>query len=150
MFPGFFREIFLLQTVLLPFTLCLSPVFAAEGLTVSAQVSKTVVKPDEALIFSIVITGLGQGMPQLQLGSLEGFKVVSTGQSQQIQIQAGKTRRALVFNYTLVPASPGSYRIGPVTVEFEGKQYQTEPMEVQVTEPDLLEELPKLEGGITL
>ena len=113
--------------------------------TVSAKVNKTRAAVGENLLFSITINGPLPKTPKVQMAPLKGFQVVSTSQSQQIQIQAGKTRQALMLTYVLVPTEPGSLQIGRVTVDVEGKVYETEPIEVNVGSPS-----PELEGGVVL
>ena len=133
----------------------------AEDLNVGAQVDKTEVATGQALTFSIMISGPIKETPKVQLTSFQGFQVVSTGQSQQIQIQGGQTRQALTLTYTLAPTEPGTHLLGPVKVEYRGQTYETQPIEVKVvqgparnktpqpSEPETPKE-PRLEGGVVL
>ena len=107
---------------------------AADELTVGAQVDKTQVSAGQLLTFSITIAGPIRQTPKVQINSFEGFQVVSTGQSQQIQVQAGQSRQALVLTYALAPTVPGTHVLGPVKVEYKGHTYETQPIEIKVVE----------------
>lgn len=120
-----------------------------------AQVDKTEAAAGEKISFSVTITGIARGRPELELGSIEGFQVVSTGQSQEVQIKGGRMKQTFVLTYTLAATSAGTHTLGPVRVKHGGKVYETEPIEIQVTEgPPEPEPAPsrhpQLEGGVVL
>ena len=112
--------------------LSIRPVFAEAELSVSAQVDKSQVKQGEPLVFQIHIAGPIRQAPKVQIDSIEGFAVVSTGQSQQIQMRGGEIQQTLAFVYTLVPTQAGDRTLGPVKVEVQGKSYETQPIQVKV------------------
>ena len=136
-----------------------APAFA-DQLSVQAQVDRSEVKEGERLTFSVTITGPIRGTPKLQLGSLEGFQVVSTGQSQQIQMRGNEINQALTLTYVLAPTQTGTYTLGPVKVEYQGQAYETQPIQVKVTpgpagripksKQPSPRQLPELEGGVVL
>lgn len=130
-------------------TFLLTTGFAEEELTVAAQVDKGEVKQGEVLTYSITIAGSIQETPKVHLTAFEGFRVVSTGQSQQIQVAAGGAKLTLTLRYSLAPTAVGTHTLGPVKVEYRGQVYQTQPIEVRVERPSQ-EELPQLEGGVIL
>lgn len=135
-------------------------------LSVAAQVDKSEVATGQPLLFSVTIAGQLQETPKVDLTSFEGFQIVATAQSQQIQIESGRIRQALTLTYTLAPTTPGSHTLGPVKVEYQGQVYETQPIEVKVVEGPLRKErrqpvkpsrqerkpatAPKLEGGMIL
>ena len=132
-------------------------------LSVAAQVDKTEVATGQPLLFSITIAGQLQETPKVDLTSFEGFQIVATAQSQQIQIERGQMRQALTLTYTLAPTTPGTHTLGPVKVEYQGEVYETKPIEVKVVEgrPRQKEsprrraipkrrEGPELKGGVIL
>ena len=128
-------------------------------LVVGAHVDKTEVATGETLTFRITVMGPIQVSPKVQLTSFEGFEVISTGQSQQIQIRRGQTETTLILSYLLAPVTPGTHTLGPVKVEFQGKVYETKPIEIKVIagkkgeEPKVESkpsEKPLLEGGVIL
>lgn len=121
-----------------------------EELAVQAQVDKMEVAQGEGVTFSVTISGVARGSPELELGKLEGFRVVSTGKSQEIQVKGGRMMQRFVLTYTLAATAPGTHTIGPVRVKHKGEVYTTEPIEIKVTEGPAAPRRPKLEGGITL
>lgn len=135
---------------------------AAEDLSVGAQVDKTEVGTGEKFTFALTIAGPLRESPKIELSTFEGFQVVSTGQSQQLQMRAGQMRQTLTLTYTLAPTALGTHTLGPVKVEYKGKIYETQPIEVKVvqgkTQPapeqeEQQEELPRtprLRGGTIL
>ena len=136
------------------------PVLAADPLSVQAQVDRSEVKEGERLTFSVTITGPIREPPKLQMGSLEGFQVVSTGQAQQIQMRGNEINQALTLTYLLVPTERGTFTLGPVKVEYQGQTYETQPIQVRVapgpagripkSKQSSPRRLPELEGGVVL
>ncbi len=102
-------------------------------IVVASQVDKVRLTMEEPLTFSVTITGPVTSTPRVTLPSLEGFAVLSTGQSQQVTMRAGATQLSVTLQYILAPTAPGKQTLGPVTVEHEGQRYQTAPIEVEVT-----------------
>ncbi len=145
---------------LAPLTRYAALTFAAEELRVGAQVDKKEVPSGDLLIFSITLAGSIRETPKVQLMAFEGFKIVSTGQSQSLQIRSGQVYSTLVLSYTLAPTAPGTHTLGPVKIQYHGKEYETQPIEVTVVkrppknepEPNRepLSEQPELEGGVIL
>ena len=125
---------------------------SVEQILVSAQVDKAELRMDEKLVYSITISGSIRETPRIQLSAIQGFRILSSGQSQEVRIQGSQATRALVLTYALAPTAAGSYRLGPVKVEIGGKNYETQPIEVKVLEEDEedLPEIPKTEGGVIL
>ena len=104
----------------------------AEDLTVVARVDKTEVRTDQTLRFSVTIAGPLRKAPKVKLTALDGFQILSRGTSQEFQLHNGRQRRAMTLTYRLAPTTPGTYTLGPVEVEVEGKIYKTQPIEVTV------------------
>lgn len=118
----------------------------AEEITLQTRVDKTEAAVGEMVVFSVTISGAVQQSPELELGTLDGFKVVSRDQAQQIEIKAGRMTQKFVLTVVLAPLSPGTRVIGPVRMRHEGREYQSQPIEIKVTEGPP----PQLKGGITL
>ena len=142
---------YLIPVLLLTF-LFLTPVFAAEELNVRAQVDKSEVATGHILTYSVTIAGPIETTPKVHLTSFEGFQVVASGQSQQIQVAPGKARLSLTLTYTLAPTAVGTHTLGPVKIEYKGQTYQTQPIEVKVVpQPEAPEqEAPELRGDVIL
>ena len=143
--PGVAAIGFMAVMVLQP----LSPA-RAEEITLQTRVDKTEAAVGEKILFSVTISGAVRQSPELELGKLEGFKVLSTDQAQQIEIKDGRMTQTFVLTYLLEATVPGTHVIGPVRVEHQGREYETQPIEVKVTEGPAVPHHPHLEGGITL
>ena len=105
-------------------------------ITVSSQVDKTQVAAGEPITFSVTIAGPLATEPKVTLPSFEGFRVVSTGQSQSVRWQGGVQQRSVTLQYLLLPAEAGKYTLGPVVVEHDGQTYKTTPIAVEVTDEE--------------
>lgn len=139
--------------ILLSVFVCLDLPFGqalAEEITLQAQVDKTEAALGEKIAFSIAISGSFEGFPEVRLPELKGFAVASSGQSQQIQFKKGQASQSLVLSYVLVPTAVGKLTIGPARVKYGSKVYETQPIEIKVTEGAAEPPAPQLEGGITL
>lgn len=65
--------------------------------------------------------------------NFSGFKVLSgPNQSTSMQIINGKVSASLSFVYILQPTGIGDFTIGSATVEFSGKTYKTNPINIKV------------------
>lgn len=130
-----------------------------EALIVGAQVDQAEVTVGEPLNFLITVMGPVQMNPKVNLTAFEGFEILSTGQSTQVQIRGVKVQSTLKLTYRLMPTVPGTHTLGPVKVEYQGKAYETKPVTVEVL-PGPLEGAPKsetepsgepvLKGGVVL
>ena len=125
----------------------------ADDLEVTAHADKTEVAPGDRLVFSVTIAGPIRQNPKVDLPGFDGFRPVSTGQSQQIRVEKGRLMRSVTLTYALAAVEPGTQTLGPVKVTCSGRVYQTQPIEVQVlagSDPRQRRERPKLEGGTIL
>ncbi|MBI4314282.1 MAG: BatD family protein [Candidatus Omnitrophica bacterium] len=105
---------------------------APADLAVSSRVDKIKVSVGEPLTFSVTITGPVKTTPRVDIGSFEGFHLMTTGQSQQVDIRQGQMQLAVTLQYLLVAEQPGTHKLGPVTVEHEGKRYTAPFVQVEV------------------
>ena len=109
-----------------------APPSAPAEITVSSQVDKVKLTTEEPLTFSVTITGPIKRPPRVTVSSFKGFQVITTGQSQQVNIREGQMQLAITLQYLLAPLAAGTYTLGPVVVEHEGKRYETAPIPVEV------------------
>ncbi len=116
-----------------------------EEVKVAAQVDKKEVAAGQLLTYAVTVTGSLKESPKVQPAQFEGFRVVATSQAQQIRIEKGQPQQSLTLVYTLAPTAPGIHTLGPVKVEYQGRVYETQPIEVKVAVGS-----PQLEGGTIL
>ena len=106
---------------------------------------------------NLIIEGAMKEIPNIKMPALDGFDVIST--SRAFNTASAKEKRESSFRivYLLRPKSEGKFTIGPAEMEFKGKLYTTDPIEVEITpgeekpeEPEApKEKLPK-EGGFEI
>lgn len=83
-----------------------------------------------ALILSIAITG-AQNAPAPAI-NVDEFTTNYLGPSTQISITNGQVNRSVQHRYSLVALKPGQFTLGPFTVEFQGQQHHTAPLQVTI------------------
>jgi len=73
---------------------------------------------------------------------IEGIGLLSQtpSRSSSISIINGRTTTSTTYSYGLIARETGVFTVPPVTIEVDGEQYQTEPIEVEVIEKGQLSE----------
>ena len=99
-------------------------------LQITAQVDKTNLTLSDELTLTIHING-GSGV-RPQLPSLPAFNVYS--QLQSSSFINGRTQHE--FRYVMMPRMVGNTTIGPVTVDYQGKTYRTNPINIHIYRDD--------------
>lgn len=94
----------------------------------TATVDKTDLALDDELTLTVQVSGANGNIVMPQLPSLPAFNVYSREVSQSTI--NGKTTS--VFKYTMLPRFVGKATIGAITFNYQGKTYQTQPIEVRI------------------
>jgi hypothetical protein len=97
---------------------------------VSASVDRTEASLQDEIILTLTVEGSRSAQPSLP--PLPDFDVRGRGQSTQVHIINGSMTTAASFSYALAPKRPGTFTIGPATVEIDGKVYRSEPFSVSI------------------
>lgn len=118
------------------FLLFLSSLFSAE-LNFSASVDRTIVGLGETFTLNVSVSGENTGnIPSPKLPDLLDFNIYgrSTSQSTNISIINGKMvqQGTVNFIYTLSPKIIGKLTIGPCKMDYGGKTYETQTIEIEV------------------
>ncbi len=113
-------------------TLWLLPAVAYAQEPITAEVDRTILTPREQLILTVKVQGDLLDIPSPDLSQLTDFVVVSSNISTQVSIINGDLTTQGIFVYTLQPLREGGLVVGPVSVNIEGRLYQTPPIEVRV------------------
>ena len=105
----------------------------AQDFRVQASVSANRIGMDDDLQLTVSIFGdsLGRASAPM-LPKLEGFRLGGSSQSTSIQWINGRMSATRAITYRLVPAAEGKHTIDRVSVTYQGTQYLTEPIEVEV------------------
>jgi hypothetical protein len=106
---------------------------AAEDFRAEATVDRTAVGVGEALRLTITVYGCDR-VSEPDLSGIEGFRVVGTSSSRNINVVNMKMSRSLTLEYTLQALERGDYVLGPFAVKSGDEIYETEPIRVAVTE----------------
>ena len=105
---------------------------AAEVITVRTTVDRDEVPVGEPFVLSVEVIGVQHVVPPV-LTDLSAFKAEYVGPSTQVSIINGQISANTSYRYRLVGLEPGEFTLGPFAVEYQGRQYQTTPIEVQIT-----------------
>ena len=123
------------------FALCsallLTPVMArADDLTMEASLDRSRVTVGEAVTLTVILSSQGS-VPTPNLPTPDGFDVVgrtsSTSTSISIVNGAMTTTRKVSYIYSLQANREGRFTIGPATVDYQGKTYRSQSMNLEVT-----------------
>ncbi|MCL6099061.1 MAG: BatD family protein [Bacteroidetes bacterium] len=100
----------------------------------SATVDKTTVgQYDQFQVYFTFDGGDINGLSNFRPPAFGGFKILSgPNQSSSMQIINGKVSGSITYSYILQPTNIGSYSIGSASVEYGGKSYNTNTLNVKV------------------
>ena len=104
---------------------------AGADITVHATVNARTAQVGEPLSLTIEVKG-AQNVAAPALGALDGFDAQYVGPSTQISMINGQINASVQHRYSLVPQRAGHFTLGPFTVEYQGQQYQSAPLTVDV------------------
>ena len=96
-------------------------------LQITAQVDKTDISLNDEVVLTLRVQG-GSMNIQPQLPSLPAFNVYSRASSRS----NNNGRIQNDFRYILVPRLVGNATIGPIRVDYNGKTYQTDPINIHI------------------
>ncbi|MEW5843923.1 MAG: BatD family protein [Bacteroidota bacterium] len=100
----------------------------------SATVDKTTVgQYDQFQVYFTFDGGDINGLSNFRPPAFGGFKILSgPNQSSSMQIINGKVSGSITYSYILQPTNIGNYSIGSASVEYGGKSYNTNTLNVKV------------------
>ena len=119
---------------------------------IRAEVDKTSITTDELLTYKVVITSSEKELPKPKAPDFKGFVIVSQAQSSTSTFVKGGAKSILVLAFILAAKEKGRLRISPCTIKVKGKEYSSQPFEIEVKpgndslkpmdEPPLMPQLP--------
>ncbi len=115
----------------------------AQDYSIEATVSENQIFIGEQFTLSIQVSGTSMRNVSLPvLPEIGGVRVLSTtpSRSTSISIVNARTSTSTTYSYALIAQEPGSYTIPPVTIEIDGEEEQTEPIEIEILQRDQLAE----------
>ncbi len=123
------RSAFILPLCLLIGLVC-PPLSGASEVSVYASVHPQHVTLGEALTLSIEVRGV-QNTPAPTL-DIKGFESRYLGPSTQVSVSNGQVAASVQHRYSLLSLKPGQFTLGPFSVEYQGRQYHTDPLDVTI------------------
>ena len=118
-------------------TLLLVGVFALPALAqspVTAEVDRTRLSTDEALLLKVTIDSSAGQATQPVLPALDGFELLGSSSGTQISIVNGDMNMQATYSYSLHPTQAGQIVLNPVTVQIDGQVYSTQPIMIEVSQ----------------
>ncbi|MEW6555793.1 MAG: BatD family protein [Elusimicrobiota bacterium] len=125
--------IFHLSSVFLLLTSCfllLSCLYA--DINIQATVDRNTVNFGESITLQVTVAGDVANIPKPELPPLADFNVYSSGTSQNISFVNGRVSASITYNFILSPNRAGKFAIGPVKLTVSGKDYTTNPINIEV------------------
>lgn len=102
--------------------------FDPNGISMTASVNKTSLTLDDELTLTVTVDGAAGDLVAPQLPSLPAFNVYARSTSKQIH----NFHATSTFEYVMLPRFAGKAVIGPITLHYGNKTYQTDPITVTV------------------
>jgi hypothetical protein len=106
------------------------PSTLARAQSVTATIDRPEVSVQDPLHLTVTIEGSRSARPQLP--DLSDFDVRSRGQSTQMSFVNGQLSSSVKYDFVLSPKRPGTFSIGPVTVEIDHEIYSSKPFTVRI------------------
>jgi len=107
------------------------------SISVTSSVDKIKVSQDELITFTVEINGAIGKLPEIKLPDLDkDFIVVSTSKQHNISFGSAQGKLAFSLKYLLKAKEVGTFSIEPVIVDYKGKKYKTETINIEVTKSE--------------
>ncbi len=107
-------------------------ILSAANVNISISSEYDTVGIEEPFDISIKISGNTTDLPSININRFKGFDVVSTSTSQNFNFINGKVSVEKDYTYTLIARNPGSYEIGPFSVNYKGRQIRSNALKIKV------------------
>ena len=101
------------------------------GQSIFLTVDNNKVSLDETIELEVRVSG-SRNSPQPEIKNVDDFDVKSAGSSSQIQIVNGKSSSNTTYRYELYPKKVGEFKIGPATLEQNGKTLESQTILISV------------------
>ena len=110
------------------------PTLVSGAVSITATVDKTDATVEDTLVLTVSVNGSRDATrPVLPDALTDQFTILFRGSSSRIQILNNQMSSGVDHTYLLYPKKPGTFTIGPITVEEKGKTFRTDPLTVRIT-----------------
>lgn len=107
-----------------------------EDVSITAGVDKNLVEVNDEILLQVTVSGNTSSLPSLVSPQIGDFNVYSRGQnqSQNFSFVNGRISSSvsIVYNYTLTPKGIGKFIIPSFSIEYKGKTYKTNLINIEV------------------
>jgi hypothetical protein len=107
----------------------------SQGAEVSFELSagKTTIAAGEGTQLILTFSG-DKSVPQPKIPPIDDFQVNYIGSSTRMSMVNGVMSSSVSYNYSLVPMKRGEFKIGPFSVQHDGKTYTSNAITLNVTD----------------
>ena len=108
----------------------------SQDFEILTSVNKSKIYRNEQLVLTLTVKGTAKDIfKSIEMPNFKkDFRIISSSESSSFSLINGVANRLRQYRYTLLPIEPGMYIIDPFKVTYEGKQYSTKPLPVNVRE----------------
>jgi hypothetical protein len=109
---------------------------SCQSVSVSATVSETTIFTGEIVELSVEVTGDFSNVSRPELPQFENLRLLSSTPSVGREYSFSNGRSSVTFSYTynLIAQNTGSHKIPAISISVDGKEYQTEPIEISIVD----------------
>jgi len=111
-------------------------------LSLTAKANKTKLRLGENFELQIEITGNFRITPKIEFPNFKDFEIISQQSSHNFNIKGGEFLSEMSYTFILKPKSEGRFMIEEIKVDYRGKIYRSEPIEIVVL-PGIEKDIPK-------
>ena len=113
-----------------------------QDVEVRASISADKIGTDDVLIYTVTFKGINNPT-QPDVSHFKDFRAAQTSRSSEFQFVNGVSSYYTNFMYYLVPLRMGHLTLPPVTYQYEGKEYKTQPFIVEVVKGSIAPAAPQ-------
>lgn len=106
---------------------------SAEDIRVEGTVDDSAIELGSSVQFRITVYGVQQGTPP-ELPAIPDVESHYLGPATKVSIINGQHSSSVAYNYQLFPSKTGTFKIPAVTLNLQGRDYSTQPIDVQVVD----------------
>jgi hypothetical protein len=104
---------------------------SGKDVEVTATISADKIGIDDVLIYTVTFKGINNP-EQPDVSHFKDFRMAQTSRSSEFRFINGVSSYYTNFVYYLVPLKTGKLSLPPVTYNYQGREYKTQPFEVEV------------------
>jgi len=109
------------------------PSVQAQPDPITAELDRATATTDDVVTLTVTVRSDDINPPLPEVPPFDGFEILGTGSSRQLEIVNGAVQSQAVYTYQLRPLRLGRLIIAPATVEIAGQAYASQPLALTVT-----------------